>query len=44
MKCFYNILGKGLAKAVVGDMTVEEGMAKYKENAEMLNVQKVVDE
>lgn len=33
-----------LAKVVVGDMTVEEGMAKYKENAEMLNVQKVVDE
>ena len=25
-------------------MTVEEGMAKYKENAEMLNVQKVLDE
>lgn len=33
-----------LAKVLVGDMTVEEGMAKYKENAEMLNVQKVVDE
>ncbi len=33
-----------LAKVLVGDMTVEEGMAKYKENAEMLNVQKVLDE
>lgn len=33
-----------LAKVLVGDMTPEEGMAKYRENAEMLNVAQVLKE
>jgi putative aldouronate transport system substrate-binding protein len=33
-----------LAKVVMGDLTVEEGLTKYKTESEMLNVQKAVDE
>lgn len=33
-----------LAKVVMGEMTVEQGVAAYKEVAEELNVQKVLDE
>ncbi len=33
-----------LAKVVMGEMTVEDGMAKYKEVAEELNVEKVLQE
>lgn len=33
-----------LAKVVMGDMTVEEGLNKYKTESEMLNVSKVVEE
>lgn len=33
-----------LAKVVMGDYTVEEGLAKYKSESEMLNVQKVIEE
>ncbi len=33
-----------LAKVVMGDMTVEEGLQKYKTESEMLNVSKVTEE
>lgn len=33
-----------LAKVVMGDYTVEEGLAKYKSESEMLNIQKVIEE
>lgn len=32
------------AKVIMGDLTVEKGMERYKEEAKMLNVQKVEDE
>lgn len=33
-----------IAKVILGDMTVEEGMMEYEKNSERLNVAKVVDE
>lgn len=33
-----------VAKVIMGDMTVEEGVAKYKTESELLNVNKVVEE
>lgn len=33
-----------IAKVIMGDMTVEEGVAKYKSESEILNVNKVVEE
>ena len=33
-----------IAKVILGDMTVEEGMMEYEKNSERLNVAKVEDE
>jgi putative aldouronate transport system substrate-binding protein len=33
-----------IAKVVMGDMTVEDGIAKYKEEADMLGVSKIIEE
>lgn len=33
-----------VAKVIMGDMSVEDGMKKYKEEADMLGVDKVLEE
>lgn len=33
-----------IAKVIMGDLTVEEGIEKYKTESEILNVPKVVEE